>query len=58
MPPTINPELCNGCKSCVEICPAGVLAMEEDKARVVNPDSCTECRACEAACPNGAISFG
>jgi NAD-dependent dihydropyrimidine dehydrogenase PreA subunit len=45
---------CDGCGTCVEVCPQGAISMAEGTARV---DSvlCTECQACVAACPTGAI---
>lgn len=57
MPPTINIKLCNGCGSCVDVCPAGVLALEGKKAKVVNASACLECRACEVQCAQGAIAL-
>lgn len=58
MPLTVNKALCEGCGTCIEACPAGVLALEDGKVKVVNVDACMECRACEVQCPNGAISLG
>ena len=54
--PTIDLNLCTGCGTCVETCPAGVLELKDGKAHVVNPDDCLGCRACESACPEGAIT--
>lgn len=57
MPPKIDKNKCNGCKTCVEICPVQVLVMNNDKAKLVKEDECINCRACEAQCSEGAISF-
>lgn len=57
MLPVVDEGKCDGCSSCVEVCPAAVIDIVEDKAVIARPDDCTECRACEAACPNQAISF-
>lgn len=57
MPPVVDAKKCDGCGSCVEVCPADVLEVKSEKCVVVNADACIECRACEAACPNNAISF-
>jgi NAD-dependent dihydropyrimidine dehydrogenase PreA subunit len=57
MPPTVDLEKCTGCGTCVQTCPAEVLAVNDGKAKVVKPDECLECRACDASCPTNAISF-
>jgi NAD-dependent dihydropyrimidine dehydrogenase PreA subunit len=57
MPPVIDPDKCEGCGECVNICPTESIEIANEKAVVVKADECTECQACEAACPNGAISF-
>ncbi|MHC4626690.1 MAG: mercury methylation ferredoxin HgcB [Planctomycetota bacterium] len=49
---------CTGCRMCVEVCPHGVFAIEEKKARLIDLDSCMECGACQNNCPAGAISVG
>ena len=58
MPLVIDPEKCDGCGSCVEVCPVeGVLEVKSKKCVLVKPDECLDCRACEATCEKGAISF-
>jgi NAD-dependent dihydropyrimidine dehydrogenase PreA subunit len=53
MPAVVDKELCDACKSCVEVCPSDAVTVDE-KA-VVNVDDCIDCKACEDACTNGAI---
>ena len=58
--PTIDPEKCTGCRTCVEFCHNGVLEFEDaqQKARVRSPYNCVvECSTCGRLCPTGAISF-
>jgi len=45
---------CTGCGVCVEVCPAGAIALVEGKARV-DEETCTGCGACVDACPEDAI---
>jgi Fe-S-cluster-containing hydrogenase component 2 len=45
---------CAGCGACVEVCPAGAIALIDDKA-CIDEEACTGCRACVDACPEGAI---
>lgn len=55
--PTIDPEKCVACLSCVRFCKQGVYVEEGDKPKVVNPQNCVVgCRGCESVCPMGAIS--
>ncbi|MHC5039318.1 MAG: mercury methylation ferredoxin HgcB [Planctomycetota bacterium] len=46
---------CTGCGMCLEVCPRGVIAMTEGKARIVDRDACMECGACARNCPAEAI---
>ena len=58
--PTIDPDKCIGCRTCVEFCHNGVLEFDEKQqmARVRAPYNCiVECRTCGRLCPVGAISF-
>jgi nitroreductase/NAD-dependent dihydropyrimidine dehydrogenase PreA subunit len=52
----IDQELCMGCGACVEVCPKGILAVEDGKA-VCRPGRCMVCGHCAAACPQGAIAL-
>ncbi len=52
----LDVEKCTGCKRCTEVCPHGVLAIEDRKVRLIDRDSCMECGACQKNCPADAIS--
>jgi heterodisulfide reductase subunit A len=52
---TIDPDLCAGCKLCIEICPYSAIDFLEDKGiSVVNEALCKGCGACTAICPSKA----
>jgi len=52
---TIDPELCAGCKLCIEICPHSAIEFLEMKGiSSVNEALCKGCGACTAICPNKA----
>jgi Fe-S-cluster-containing hydrogenase component 2 len=45
---------CTGCGACVDMCPAGAIALVDGRADV-DRQVCTGCEACVDACPEGAI---
>ena len=52
----VDPELCDGCGTCIEVCPFK-WRKELDGKSSVDPAHCTGCGRCVDVCPNGAISF-
>jgi len=54
--PLVVPEKCRGCGTCVEVCPAGALALVEEKAKL-DPERCLGCGECLAVCLQSAIDF-
>lgn len=48
-------EKCNGCGTCLEVCPQGVLARDKGKIRIKDRDACMECGACAKNCPAEAL---
>ncbi len=52
---TYDPDLCNGCKLCVYVCPHEVFKMRDKKAVLKNPTACMECGACQLNCDVNAI---
>ncbi|MBN2120491.1 MAG: 4Fe-4S binding protein [Candidatus Omnitrophica bacterium] len=51
----VDREKCTGCSACVEVCPAGAIKIEKDKAII--SDECVECGVCLEQCPNEALSL-
>jgi heterodisulfide reductase subunit A len=52
----IDPQLCSGCQTCVNLCPYGaieVLNYEDRLVSQVNEVLCKGCGTCVAACPSG-----
>ena len=45
---------CTGCGLCVEACTAGIMLMEDGRARIPY-QHCYECGVCRKACPHGAV---
>lgn len=56
--PTINADLCRGCKKCMNLCANdGLIFNEETKKMSVDKDHCLGCGRCIGACNFDAISF-
>jgi len=53
----VDKDKCDGCGTCVDVCPVEVFEIVEEKSTVKNPDECLVCRACEVQCPNTAIEI-
>lgn len=58
----VRPDLCFGCGGCANVCPAGVIAVNDPdpQTRVLEFSwgRCTYCGRCEEVCPEGAIRLG
>jgi NAD-dependent dihydropyrimidine dehydrogenase PreA subunit len=54
----LDTDKCIGCRRCTEVCPHGVFAINNKKARIIYHDSCMECGACQNNCLADAISAG
>ena len=50
-----EPELCNGCGVCAQVCPHAAFEMDGRLAVLVRPQVCMECGACQLNCITGAI---
>lgn len=50
----VDPDKCDGCEECVELCPVDVFDMS-DKAFPMRPQNCLGCRTCVAVCQPEAI---
>jgi len=49
-----NPELCDACGDCVDVCPELAITIEDEKA-LINEIMCTGCGACIPSCPHNAL---
>ncbi len=51
----LDVQRCIGCGMCAVVCPHGVFAVEDGKARMQDREACMECGACALNCPVDAI---
>ncbi len=54
--PVIDPEKCNGCGLCVEVCQHDVLVLLGDMVTVNTGEECDWCTSCELVCAEGALT--
>jgi len=52
----LDTDKCTGCRTCVQVCPRAVLAMDGKKVTIVDRGACIECGACQRNCAFGALS--
>ncbi len=52
----IDPAACTGCEDCVDRCPMGALAVENEVVHV-NSGRCIGCGLCNSVCPSEALSM-
>jgi len=52
----VDKEKCVGCRTCINVCPAGAISMKDDKAMIGN--KCVDCGRCVQVCPADAIYPG
>jgi heterodisulfide reductase subunit A len=51
----IDPDLCAGCQTCIQLCPYSAIEFDQRrKVSVINEALCKGCGSCAAHCPSGA----
>jgi NAD-dependent dihydropyrimidine dehydrogenase PreA subunit len=55
MPLKVNPDLCNGCGVCEDICPVDAIRLDEEGKPYIKYDECWYCGSCEKDCPTAAL---
>jgi ferredoxin len=52
----LEAEKCNGCGTCIEVCPHAVFSRVPRRVEIAALDRCIECGACSRNCPQAAIT--
>jgi len=55
----LDPSLCRGCWTCIEVCPIGCFRPDPQRSvvQLERADHCVACGACVLQCPEGALSM-
>ena len=53
----VDPEKCEGCEECIEVCPVDVYELQDDKSVPVNAEECLGCESCVEVCEHEAITI-
>ena len=53
---TVDPDKCEGCEECVEVCPVDVYEIQDGKSVPVNAEECLGCESCIEVCDQEAIT--
>jgi ferredoxin len=54
MPVFVDVDKCDGCESCMDVCPTESITILDGVAHV-DPEECIDCEACVDECPNDAL---
>ncbi|MBO4353146.1 MAG: 4Fe-4S dicluster domain-containing protein [Eggerthellaceae bacterium] len=55
---TIDEDMCSGCDSCADGCPAHILVFDDGHAYVAGDEAeCLGCETCITVCESGAITI-
>lgn len=55
--PSIQPNMCNGCKKCEPICLEEAIHVDERNNPKIDSDACIGCGACVTVCPTAALDY-
>jgi len=53
--PWVDQEKCTSCGTCVEECPVGAIALDEQNLACIDQAECIRCGKCHDVCPVGAV---
>ena len=53
--PWVNPDSCTGCGTCVEECPVGAIALDDQEVARIDDQECIRCGRCHDVCPEEAV---
>lgn len=54
----VDAQFCNGCRSCMAVCPSGAISIRpETKRAVIDAAHCHQCTECGEICPKDAIAY-